>query len=276
VTPEGAWLVEYGHVARHPAAGFLSGAAGVSGTPFCFAVIAAHGAVTLVDAGFSASFHQRRLAGKHGGGRWISPVGAVARLGLAPDAVGTIALTHKHFDHAGAVADFPGAVVVLQRAELDRHRRAVADPERFAAELKATDPDLLETLARCRVRLVDGPGAAGPVRLHPAADTHTPGSQYAVLDTADGPLVFPGDNVSVYQNLEGDGVREPPLPIGSLTGPVRNWLALAGELTAAAGGDTRRVIPFHDDAAWLRYPTLTFPDGLRVAALTAATPLPSV
>lgn len=268
--------MEYGHVARHPAAGFLAGADGFSGTPFCFAVIASRGTVTLVDAGFSASFHQRRLAGKHGGGQWIAPVRAVERLGLAADAVKVIALTHKHFDHAGAVADFPGAEVVLQRAELDRHRRAVTDPARFAAELKATDPDLLETLARCRVRLVDGPGIAGPLRLHPAADTHTPGSQYAVFDTADGPLVFPGDNVSVYQNLEGDGVRPPPLPIGSLTGPVPNWLALAGELTAAAGGDTRRVIPFHDDAAWLRYPTLAFPDTLRVAALTAATPLPAL
>jgi N-acyl homoserine lactone hydrolase len=276
VTPEGAWLVEYGHVARHPAAGFLAGAAGAGGTPFCFAVIASGGTVTLVDAGFSAPFHQRRLAAKHGGGQWISPAGAVARLGFEADEVGAIALTHKHFDHAGAVADFPGAEVVLQRAELDRHRQALTDPARYAAELKATDPDLLETLARGRVRLVDGPGTAGPLRLRPAADTHTPGSQYAVLDTADGPLVFPGDNVSVYQNLEGDGVRPPPLPIGSLTGPVPNWLALAGELTAAAGGDTRRVIPFHDDAAWLRYPTLTFPDTLRVAALTAATPLPAL
>jgi N-acyl homoserine lactone hydrolase len=267
--------VEYGHVARHPAAGFLSGAVGVGGTPFCFAVIASHDTVMLVDAGFSAPFHQRRLSGKHGGGQWITPVRAVARLGIPADTVETIVLTHKHFDHAGAVADFPRAEVVLQRTEVERHQRAVTDPARFASELRATDPDLLETLARCRVHLVDGPGTAGPVRLHPAADTHTPGSQYAVLDTAEGPLVFAGDNVSVYRNVEGDGPRQPPVPVGSLTGPVRNWLALARELTAAVGGDTRRVIPFHDDAVWLRYPTMTFPDMLRVAALTSATPLPA-
>jgi N-acyl homoserine lactone hydrolase len=266
--------VEYGHVARHPAAGFLSGAAGAGGTPFCFAVIASHDTVTLIDAGFSAPFHQRRLSEKHGGGRWITPVRAVARLGIPAGAVATIVLTHKHFDHAGAVADFPRAEVVLQRAEVERHRQAMTDPERFAPELRATDPDLLETLKRCRVRLVDGAGAAGPVRLHPAPDTHTPGSQYAVLDTADGPLVFAGDNVSVYRNIEGDGQRQPPVPIGSLTGPVQNWLTLAAELTAAAGGDTRRVIPFHDDAVWSRYPAVAFPDKLRVAALTPATPLP--
>ena len=275
MAPQGAWLVEYGHVARHPAEGFLSGAAGAGGTPFCFAVLASRDTVMLIDAGFSAPFHQRRLSDKHGGGRWIAPVDAIARLGFPADAVETIVLTHKHFDHAGAVADFPRAEVVLQRAEIERHRQAITDPTRFAAELRATDPDLLETLARCRLRLVDGPGTAGPVRLHPAADTHTPGSQYAVLDTTDGPLVFAGDNVSVYQNVEGDGQRRPPLPIGSLTGPVENWLALARELTAVVGTDTRRIIPFHDDAVWLRYPTVTLPDTLRVAALTAATPLPA-
>ncbi|MGH3246141.1 MAG: MBL fold metallo-hydrolase [Trebonia sp.] len=275
MTPQGAWLVEYGHVARHPAAGFLSGAAGAGGTPFCFAVIASRDTVTLIDAGFSAPFHQRRLSDKHGGGRWITPVRAVARLGLAADAVQTIVLTHKHFDHAGAVADFPRAEVVLQAAEIERHQRAVTDPARFAPELRATDPDLLETLARCRLRLVDGRGTAGPVRLRLAADTHTPGSQYAVLDTAAGPLVFAGDNVSVYQNVEGDGQRQPPVPIGSLTGPAENWLVLAREVTAAVGGDTSRIIPFHDDAVWSRYPTVTFPDTLRVAALTSATPLPA-
>jgi glyoxylase-like metal-dependent hydrolase (beta-lactamase superfamily II) len=273
--PEGAWLVEYGHVARHPAAGFLFGAVGAGGTPFCFAVISSRGTVTLIDAGFSAPFHQRRLSGKHGGGRWITPVGAVGRLGIPAGTVETIVLTHKHFDHAGAVGDFPRAEVVAQRTEIERHRQAVTDPARFAAELRATDPDLLETLARGRVRLVDGPGTAGPVRLRPALDTHTPGSQYAELDTADGPLVFAGDNVSVYQNVEGDGPRQPPLPIGSLTGPVENWLALAREITAVVGGDTRRIIPFHDDAVWSRYPTVTFSDTLRVAALTSATPLPA-
>jgi glyoxylase-like metal-dependent hydrolase (beta-lactamase superfamily II) len=275
VIPQGAWLVEYGRVARHPAAGFVSGATDARQTPFCFAVIASGPAATLIDVGFSAPFHQRRLSEKYGGGQWTTPVGALARIGIPAEAVAAIALTHKHFDHAGAVADFPHAEVVLQRCEVDRHRLALRDPARFAPELRATDPDLLETLARSRLRLVDGPATAGPVRLHLAADTHTPGSQYAVLDTAEGPLVFPGDNVCAYENVEGDGRRPAPIPIGSMTGPVRNWLALAGELTDAVAGDTRRIIPFHDDAVWDRYPAATFPDALHIAALTSSTPLPS-
>ena len=232
-------------------------------------------AVTLVDVGFSAPFHQQRLSAKYGGGRWVTPVAALARIGILAAEVQQIVLTHKHFDHAAAVAEFPGAEVVLQQAELERHKSALREPERLAAELRATDPDLLGVLSRCRLRLVSGAATAGPLTLRPAFDTHTAGSQYAVLDTPDGPLVFAGDNVSAYENVEGSAGRKGPIPVGSLNGPVANWLALADDLVAAVAGDTSRIIPFHDDEVWRRYPTIAFPDGLRVAALTPATPLPT-
>jgi N-acyl homoserine lactone hydrolase len=270
-----AWLVEYGHVNDHPVAGFVAGATGSRRTPFCFAAVTGDAGTTLVDVGFSASFHQQRLSAKYGGGQWISPADALARIGITADSVTQVVLTHKHFDHAAAAADFPAAEVVIQRAELERHQAALAEPERLAAELRATDSDLLEMLSRCRLRPVSGAAAAGPLAVVPALDTHTAGSQYAVLATPDGPLVFAGDNVSAYENVEGGAGRTGPVPIGSLNGPVANWMALASELVDAAAGDTSRIIPFHDDEAWRRYPTVTFTDTLRVAALTPATPLPT-
>jgi N-acyl homoserine lactone hydrolase len=269
-----AWLVEYGHVDAHPVSGFVADAAGTRGTPFCFAAVSDGTAITLVDVGFSAPFHQQRLSAKYGGGRWATPVAALARIGIPAAEVQQIVLTHKHFDHAAAVAEFPGAEVVLQQAELERHKSALREPERLAAELRATDPDLIEVLGRSRLRLVPGATAAGPLAVAPALDTHTAGSQYAVLSTPDGPLVFAGDNVSAYENVEGTAGREGPIPVGSLNGPVANWMALAGDLVATVAGDTSRIIPFHDDEVWQRYPTIAFPDGLRVAALTSATRYP--
>jgi N-acyl homoserine lactone hydrolase len=270
-----AWLVEYGHVDAHPVSGFVADATGIRGTPFCFAAVKDGTAITLVDVGFSAPFHQQRLSAKYGGGRWVTPVAALARIGIPAAEVKRIVLTHKHFDHAAAVGEFPGAEVVLQQAEIERHEAALREPERLAAELRATDPDLLEVLGRCRLRLVSSAATAGPLTVVPALDTHTAGSQYAVLSTPDGPLVFAGDNVSAYENVEGGAGRKGPIPVGSLNGPVANWMALAGELVAKVAGDTSRIIPFHDDEAWRRYPTIAFPDGLRVAALTPATPLPT-
>jgi N-acyl homoserine lactone hydrolase len=277
-----AWLVEYGHVDAHPVSGFVADATGTRGTPFCFAAVTDGAAavtdgtaVTLVYVGFSAPFHQQRLSAKYGGGHWVTPVAALARIGIPAAEVQRIVLTHKHFDHAAAVGEFPGAEVVLQRTELERHKAALREPERLAAELRATDPDLLDVLGRSRLRLVSGAATAGPLNLRPAFDTHTAGSQYAVLSTPDGPLVFAGDNVSAYENVEGSAGREGPIPVGALNGPAANWTALAADLIAAVAGDTRRIIPFHDDEVWRRYPTIAFPDGLRVAVLTPATPLPT-
>lgn len=268
------WLVECGHVRDHPANLLVAGRTDLRDVPYCFAAVRAGTSVTLVDAGFSSAFHRRRLGAKYRDAVWCAPVDALARIGVAATDVDVIVLTHKHFDHAGALPDFPAARVALRREEYEQHSAAVARPDRFPpAMFRATDTDLLDVLAARAadglLTLVDEDPRLPGIRLYPALDTHTPGSQYAVVTTADGPLVLPGDNVSAYENIEGGRV-----PIGSLTGSVARWHTLADELVAAAGGNTRRVVPYHDDEVWRRFPSVTFADGLHAAALTPTTPLP--
>jgi N-acyl homoserine lactone hydrolase len=272
-----AWLVEYGHVGSHPASLLIAGrpAGELWTVPFCFAAVDTGTALVLVDVGFSSAHHRDRLGAKYTGAVWCPPVAALRRLGLNPAGVDAVLVTHKHFDHAGALPDFPAARVFLRREEHDAHRAALARPDEAPPSMfRATDPDVLDVLdaraAAGLLTLVDGDGATvHGIELRPALDTHTPGSQYAVLPTPDGPLFFPGDNVSCYRNIEG-GLT----PITSLTGPEDRWRAWAGELLAAAGGDTGRIVPFHDDEVWGRFRTHTFADGLRAAALTPGTPLP--
>ncbi len=69
--------------------------------------------VILVDTGYDAEEAQRR-------GRPIrmSPIEALAPLGIDPSQVQTIICTHLHYDHAGGLHLFPNATVHLQVAEM--------------------------------------------------------------------------------------------------------------------------------------------------------------
>jgi hypothetical protein len=127
-------------------------------------------------------------------------------------------------------------------------------------------------LALREATLVDGTAEVAPgLELRPAHDTHTAGSQLvAVTNAADGTWVFAGDNVYSYENLEGIGGDGVLAPIAMTTGSAAAWLDFADGLLAGVGGDSRRILPFHEAAVWDRFPSATFGDGLHVAEVSLA------
>ncbi len=69
--------------------------------------------VLLVDTGYDAeeaSSRDRPIR--------LDPVVALAPLGILPDAVDCIIVTHLHYDHAGGLHLFPNATLHLQAAEM--------------------------------------------------------------------------------------------------------------------------------------------------------------
>ncbi|MGI5149755.1 N-acyl homoserine lactonase family protein [Plantactinospora sp. CA-294935] len=273
------WILEYGYVDRFPASNLFAGQPneGHRRMPYCFGLVRSADHCVLVDTGFADPAIYDRLTAKYGDTRWSAPVDVLARLGVRAEQVDTILLTHNHFDHAGCVDAFPSAHVYIQRREIECYLAAAARPARFEFLTRSCQADLPQRLAARTATLVDGTATVTDgIELRPAHDTHTAGSQVvAVTNAADGTWVFAGDNVYSYQNLEGlrgDGVL---VPIAMTTGSAAGWLDFADELLAGVGGDTRRILPFHEAAVWDRFPSAVFDDGLHVAEVSLAGGHPS-
>jgi Zn-dependent hydrolases, including glyoxylases len=106
-------------------------------------------------------------------------VKALAARGLGVDDLDFIALTHAHFDHAGACADVPGPVVVH--------------------ELELDDPDwpmVTGLLPTARLRLLSGDaGELTPGITWVRTPGHTEGGVCFRVDTAEGLVVLAGDTI---------------------------------------------------------------------------------
>jgi glyoxylase-like metal-dependent hydrolase (beta-lactamase superfamily II) len=190
------------------------------------------------------------------------PRATFAKAGFNPDDVDLVVLTHLHFDHAGNFKAFPNARIVCQRREYDLWRTtiaAIADPSPGKQLWMLSSMDLAlfrefeDAVAAGKVDFVDGDAeiAAG-VHVRLAADSHTFGSQWVEVETADGPHVIAGDCVYWYANMER------MWPPGYLQGNPWNLMKTYERLRALVGEDRlSRVVPGHDMQIYSRHPSWT-------------------
>ncbi len=132
---------------------------------------------------------------------WHVLLDHLKRLGVQPEDVDVIVLSHLHFDHAGGALTawqegvppalaFPRAQWVVGAAAWDR---AVAPHARDRASFIPELPALLE--ATGRLERVAGPRSdvlGDGYRFH-VSDGHTPGLLLTELDAPGGPIVFAAD-----------------------------------------------------------------------------------
>ncbi len=122
----------------------------------------------------------------------------LARFGLGPDDIDIIINTHLHWDHVYGNNKLPKAEIIVQQAELDYY----ADPlpcDCNSYEKNAEVPFVGTFLDRVRP-------VRGDVEIMPGirclfTPGHTPGCQSVVVDTAHGPVVLPGDNITLYDGM---------------------------------------------------------------------------
>ena len=199
--------------------------------------------IVLVDAGF----YRDKFMQQWKPASYSKPSDAVqAALGISPDQVTDIIVTHIHWDHADGVDLFPRAKVWLQRDEYTYHVDDMGKPK-----APAIDPDVATMLHILkeggRVSLVDGdnqeilPG----IRVY-TGGKHTYQSQFVGVAARSGTIIVASDNAYLYENLERR------LPIAQTLNPASNLSAQARMLMLAAS--LNRIVPGHDPAVFERFP----------------------
>jgi glyoxylase-like metal-dependent hydrolase (beta-lactamase superfamily II) len=201
------------------------------------------GRVVLVDSGF----YRDKFMQQWKPADYSRPSEAVrAALGISPEQVTDIIVSHIHWDHADGLDLFPNARVWIQREEYEHHIDAAG-----AVRDRAIDVDVAMMLhginTAGRVTLVDGddkeimPG----VRVY-TGGKHTFASQFVGVATRSGPIVLASDNAYLYENLERKVAIAQTLDAASNLAAQARMLALAGSLA--------RIVPGHDPAVFERFP----------------------
>jgi glyoxylase-like metal-dependent hydrolase (beta-lactamase superfamily II) len=210
-----------------------------------FWLIKGGGKNVIVDCGFYRDKFLKQWKIKN----FVKPSEAVGKVGLRPEDITDIIISHIHWDHADGMDLFPKATVWIQKEEYSYY---TADAWQPGGKPQA-DPDDIMMLVKLnlerRVRFVDGdnqepiPG----IKLY-TGGKHTYASQYAGVSTKAGTVVLASDNMYLYENLEKH------VPIASTLDAASNLKAQYRMKEIAAS--PRLIVPGHDPAVFTRFPTV--------------------
>lgn len=155
----------------------------------------------LVDTGYRPDVSNATSESMQG---YVRPDRAVAKLGVPPEDITDIILTHLHWDHADGLGYFPNAHVWVQKAELEYYATSAwqngGDP---SGVLARNIPELVELNTEGRVTLLDGDDQEifQGVRAY-TGPRHSFASQYVGVNTSGGTVIVASDCIWFYANLE--------------------------------------------------------------------------
>jgi N-acyl homoserine lactone hydrolase len=268
------WVLEYSHVLEYPESGIIYGEhnKGHRKMPYGYVYLRGNGRHIMVDVGFDNTAYGGELATKFGVIAWQSPATVLAEVGVTPEDIDTVIVTHAHFDHFGNTQAFPNATFYLQERELTKWLWAMALPREQQYVTTGIDPDDVlrgvDLAKNGRLKLVDGDVAdlLPGISVWAAHDTHTFGCMFVDVQAGDGEderFILAGDNVYAYENVDGvenDGVIR---PVGLSIDTRRGILTIA-QMLELVGRQTKRIIPVHENRLPDVYPSRETEHGLHV------------
>jgi glyoxylase-like metal-dependent hydrolase (beta-lactamase superfamily II) len=240
------YAIRYAVIPDFPVAGLVAGADRSRKMDIAMIVwlVRAPGRNILVDSGFYREQFFKTWKVRD----FIKPSEAIAKLGLKPEDITDVIITHMHWDHADGMDLFPKAKIWIQKDEYTYYTgEAWQSPKTHGG----IDPDDVMAIVKLnlagRVSFVDGdaqqilPG----IRCF-TGGKHTFASQYVAVNTAAGTVVLASDNMYLYENLDTHK------PIAQTLDAASNLAAQDRMKTIAS--DPRLIVPGHDPAIFTRFP----------------------
>jgi glyoxylase-like metal-dependent hydrolase (beta-lactamase superfamily II) len=195
----------------------------------------------VIDTGFSAE-----IAAKRGRDYLRCPIQSLKLVGLEPEKVKDVILTHLHYDHVGNFEKLPEATFHLQESEL---HYAVGRYMRYKKLQHSYEIEDVVGMVRAnyagRVNFYDGMAELSPgITIHPAPG-HSAGLQFVRVHTRRGWIVLASDVTHFYENMEA---YKPYVTAFHIGGMLEGFDKLRA---AAASAD--HIIPGHDPIVMQRY-----------------------
>jgi N-acyl homoserine lactone hydrolase len=134
------------------------------------------------------------------------PTRALEAIGVNPSEIDIVVATHLHWDHCYNHELFTNARFFIQRTEL---QFAAAPYPIFANAYEAPTTGMIPPYSKTKFEVLDGDFDLADGLKIVFAPGHTPGLQCVVVNTAKGVYYIAGDNVALYENLEGNRFGRP-------------------------------------------------------------------
>lgn len=244
VSGSAVYALQYGLLRGFPVSGLIAGAdtsRRLDVSLMVWLIRRPDGRNVLVDAGF----YREKFMARWKPAEYRKPSDAIGALGLKPEDITDIIITHVHWDHVDGADLFPNARVWLQQAEYDHHIDSAGKV--LDRTVDALDAQMLVQLRTAgRLQLVQGddqeiiPG----ITVH-TGGKHTFASQYVSVQTDSDIVVLASDNAYLYENLATQ------TPIAQTLDSASNRQAQARMIKMA--GTKGVVVPGHDPAVMVRF-----------------------
>ncbi len=207
-------------------------------------LVRGNGRNILVDSGF---YHERFFKD------WqvkdfTKPSETLKRVGLKPEDITDVIITHMHWDHADGMDLFPNARIWIQKDELQYYAGEAWQSKDTHGGIDEEDVlTLVKLNTQGRVGLVNGDAQ----EIIPGVTCYTGGkhtwqSQYVGVHTAVGTVVLASDNMYLYENLERHA------PIATTVDAASNLRAQDRMKQIASRPGF--IIPGHDPAVFTKFP----------------------